>query len=1436
MGGERRPQPHFRSTKGDLRADSKHKTLHPNPLPARPGRGDQAEDKDQDKAAGKMPHFGFSKDEAEAVVAALIEQAQLVKLDAPPKLKDSERDKDLKEGPTLIRSVGCLACHTHDTLGEATPFGGGSLTDIGQRRSADWLATWLAKPSHLNEHARMPVVSLSDKERAQIVLALLLPSPPSSGERVRVRGPDGDDASQPQSTEERTPHPHPLPSKARGEGTGEEKATEKQEDPAKVFQGRKLIESSRCSACHEFTRPQSLAARPRSLARNDLDWMKSCTQATSRQSGQPSFAQVDEKAVRAYVASWGPTVRRNEQDDNREPLPLNPQPSTINPTRLLEQKNCLACHDRDESKGLSRIAAMIAKADESLAGLHMTLIPPRLHAVGDRLHDMALAEAIQGGPKNPRLSWLRVRMPRFQHSPVEQAALLAYLIGHDRVPARVDDRGLRVKSQTKATNSNAPADPQPSTLHPQPAPDPQRLLAGRELLGGKGFSCVACHAVKDYTPKVTALGTRGSNLHLLGQRMRTDYYFRWTRAPLRIMPGVEMPNYQRPHEFILPGQLDLQLTAIWEALNDPNLTPPTNPAVVEQLLTVQPGERPRIVRDVFTVPGGKDGETVARAFAAGFGNGHSVLFDLDTGSVRAWTLGDFARQRCEGKRWYWDLAGTVLATRFDPQPDILFVHNTTGDVLTPETGWQFHRELTSYTHESLSYRLTITRDTTSYSASFYEGWSETRPDREEPSGWQRTIIVSDLKEAPLWPWFRGAIPALLQEAASIVAEADGQERPRGMPATARPFGGAGGGDAQLDPNSLGLTIRYTSSLKRVGVVSPNPLAPPLVSSADRITSVPGFRGQRLPLPRSIMPTAITFDDRQRPWFTSLKGHLYRIEPAAPGAEHLTLTTITNGLAAPFGVLWQPGVKNPLSPPSERPTVLVAHKPELLRLHVADDDAVTLYDVLATGWGVSDDYHDWACGIARDSRGNLFLGLGSDYTFKNRPKEKSRWRGDILRIDRDGKIESIARGLRYPTGLAMDDQDRLFVTDQQGVQNTFNELNYIQAGHRYGVPSRHETEPDAPADPPAVQIPHPWTRSVNGLVFVPKGAGGRGQAAEDRSQKSEASSPRSEVRQPQAVVVPSPPSSGERARVRGLNGDDAARPQSAEERTPHPNSLLKNGCREGQAPAEPRETSDFPHAHGSAGASPSLFQQAANPLPSRTRGEGTGSASLSLNPQRSTINPLGGHFLAAEYNNNSIIRLSVQDVEGVVQGAVYPFSRPTSDEAPLSATPNTGGKPVPQDSSSFIGPICIGISPVGDIYVGGFQDGGWAGGLNMGDIVKLTPEGDLPNGLREIRATSRGFDLEFFHPVDVELARQASQYKISGYTRVWKGDYATPDSGRHKGEVTDAQLDDAVRTVSLTMNGLKPGHVYEVSVGEIGRPDQRTLWPAIGHYTLHRIPE
>ncbi|MBM4077219.1 MAG: hypothetical protein FJ267_16425, partial [Planctomycetes bacterium] len=404
---------------------------------------------------------------------------------------------------------------------------------------------------------------------------------------------------------------------------------------------------------------------------------------------------------------------------------------------------------------------------------------------------------------------------------------------------------------------------------------------------------------------------------------------------------------------------------------------------------------------------------------------------------------------------------------------------------------------------------------------------------------------------------------------------------------------------------------------------------------------------------------MTLDDQARLIFASLKGHIYRLdESSEQSSEESTgkpksyfLTTIDEGLAAPFGLLWR-RKPDDSSHASNIATgqLLVAHKPEILSLDMSDSGKVLSRNVFASGWGVSDDYHDWTFGIVQDSSKNIYVGLGSDYTYKDRPIEISKWRGDVLKIDLSGQIESIARGLRYPTGLAIDDHDRVFVTDQQGVQNTFNELNVIQAGHRYGVPSRHEPEKNAPADPPAVQIPHPWTRSVNGVVYLPR----------------------------------------------------------------------------------------------------------------------------SFNDQ------IGGHFLACEHDLHFLVRMTIQDIDGTVQGAVYPFSK----RLPAG------------DSSNFVGPLSIAASPRGELYVGSLMDGGWSGGLNMGDIVKLDFDGHLLNGLREIRATVNGFDLEFFDLVDSDLANQPTQYTVSGFARHWKGDYATPDSQRHQGEIQSATLQIDGRTVRL----------------------------------------
>ena len=233
---------------------------------------------------------------------------------------------------------------------------------------------------------------------------------------------------------------------------------------------------------------------------------------------------------------------------------------------------------------------------------------------------------------------------------------------------------------------------------------------------------------------------------------------------------------------------------------------------------------------------------------------------------------------------------------------------------------------------------------------------------------------------------------------------------------------------------------------------------------------------------------------------------------------------------------------------------------------------------------------------QDRDGNLYLALGSDYQQPERPSERSLWRGKVLKVDlsrpRGERVEPFGHELRFPQGIAIDSQDRLFVTDQQGVANTFNEINHILPGRHYGVEAMHEEDRDVAETRPAVQVPHPWTRSVNGLMFLP---------------------------------------------------DDLEGP----------------------------------------------------------------------------LAPFAGHGVGAEYNSKFLIRISLQEVDGELQGATYYLSRPTWED----------------EANTFLGPMCVALGPTGDLYVGSIHDSGWLGGQNTGEIVRLSPNGEqLPNGIRELRGT------------------------------------------------------------------------------------------------------
>ena len=139
---------------------------------------------------------------------------------------------------------------------------GGSLADIGSKRSLTWLNTWLRKPETLNQSHRMPVFELSSQERRQLALAL---------SSLRA-----DDAKNTAAAKKKA-------------DTASAPAVD--DVGAIVKQGNQLILDFGCRSCHVTTAKETAPPKQRAeltAAKGRApDWKKSCIRDRSSSNGKP---------------------------------------------------------------------------------------------------------------------------------------------------------------------------------------------------------------------------------------------------------------------------------------------------------------------------------------------------------------------------------------------------------------------------------------------------------------------------------------------------------------------------------------------------------------------------------------------------------------------------------------------------------------------------------------------------------------------------------------------------------------------------------------------------------------------------------------------------------------------------------------------------------------------------------------------------------------------------------------------------------------------------------------------------------------------------------------------------------------------------------------------------------------------------------------------
>ncbi len=991
-------------------------------------------------------------------------------------LPESEEKGDRESGRLTFLTIGCLACHRINDVGRDYA-DAVDLTSVGEKRNRVFLSQYLVDPSKWFTDHEMPVFALTKRQRRDLVAYLASAAP------LDARSDPASDGGA-ETADERIA---PLPSLSHDE----------------LSEAIGLLERRRCLACHNAVVSQSESIQSQ------------VEQARRRMSDRRTVIEMPRRAT-SYSGCMGkgdpagshPGFDLSQEDRQSIDQLLNHLQAVKSPRIFLAEEairtaRCLHCHVREGEGGMDETLARVATVYTDLSPRLPALRPPSLNQVGDKLHRRALVETLVSGPQHR--PWLQVRMPQLS---MDKAIV-------DRLVDRIIDSD-RLRPTTRAING---ADPDPRELD----------LAGRRLITSAGFGCISCHTVGSVDPANVPLHARGPQLVGLGRRLRESWFRRWLRSPGRIVPRIEMPSVERPVAGVLGGDLGRQMTAMWHVLNQSDFQPPPdNPVRVVRQANLLPGEQSTVRSIVLTDILHGQGQKLFRPLLVALPNRNNILFDQATAKLSVWSVGDAAAQLTQGKTWYWQQAGLVLASDRHAEPELSLVSD--GQAAVPVLLGQFLTRVDGWRHErggafSWRYRLLFRSDDRRQWVGVSQTVYPTQPGTAA-AGWTRKVRVDGLRQGQqvVLRVADGGIPFHYEPNrvtwpgrgyAQTISRHQFARSPTGDAVLAAEGQGPSKGDDPGDTSAVMLELQYHPIVRvdQWHASIPDDSRPTLPRSDTRLrltpptplrNMVPGFAGERIGIPAEIMPTSLAWEDHRHMIVTSLKGRVWRLSDQNGDGHYEAMQSMGEELAAPYGAF----------PHAEG--VDVINKYALLRLIDRDRDGIAEEVVtLADGWGHTDDYHDWSIGLPPHPEGGYLVATACQQD--ERPPAAAALRGKVLRVyptcvtsdveekeptaaarrveedaptpglslSRPFAIEVISTGHRFPMGIAVNRSGDAFVTDNQGNYNPFNELNHVRQGAFFGFVNGRD--PPAvgrrPIDPPAIKIPHPWTRSVNGICFL-----------------------------------------------------------------------------------------------------------------------------------------------------------------------------------------------------------------------------------------------------------------------------------------------------------------------------------------------------------------
>ncbi len=199
----------------------------------------------------------------------------------------------------------------------------------------------------------------------------------------------------------------------------------------------------------------------------------------------------------------------------------------------------------------------------------------------------------------------------------------------------------------------------------------------------------------------------------------------------------------------------------------------------------------------------------------------------------------------------------------------------------------------------------------------------------------------------------------------------------------------------------------------------------------------------------------------------------------------------------------------------------------------------------------------------------------------------------------------------------------------------------------------------------------------------------------------------------------------------------------------------------------------------------------------------------IDDTKGKFGPFAGQLFVGEMNSERIVRVMLEEVDGTIQGACIPF---------------IDGKGLRKGNNR------LSFAPDGSLWVGQAEHG-WAGAKG---IQRIVFSGRPPADIYSMNLTPRGFDLTFTQPLDAASAQNLANYKFRSYYYEYHKKYGSDQFDVQAVPVKAIKMSGDRKKVSLTLGDLKPGYIYELSLGDVKTAQGEPLANKLICYTLNKV--